>query len=291
MAEFRVVLEAIEAVATDQARVFEGKPDAEEHFFKAFLTVVLKALTSLIKSVLTKEEFREMVGRVPGLLARVLFNNLGNVELHDSLKCIFDHKSRLYQNHFQSAENAILTQSSALREALSEEERSWREALKEGSQIEALKVDPDLQCKCWATCIVQSVSKDKVRVKFVEESKTCDRNIELWGPEIAPCGERSKADDEFRANLAIGQRVDCFDGTRLWYAATISAREVREFQKESLKHVHIAFRVPHPDGDRTDNAGNKYFGWPEEFDEWIPERSSRIAPYKTYTTESLENQT
>lgn len=115
--------------------------------------------------------------------------------------------------------------------------------------------------------------------------------MDLWGPEIAPCGERSKADDDFRNSLAVGDRVDCFDGTGLWYAATILAREVKEFQGEQLQQVLIAFRVLHPEGDSTDKAGNKYFGWEECFDEWMTERSSRIAPYQKHTTESLENQT
>ena len=49
--------------------------------------------------------------------------------------------------------------------------------------------------------------------------------------------------------------------------------------------------MPHPNGDKTDKQGNKYFGWEEEFDEWMPERSARIAPYQKYTTDSLEHQT
>ena len=166
--------------------------------------MVLKALTGLIKSALNKEEFRAMIASLPPLLARLLYNNIDNMELHDSLACVFDHKSRIYQNHFQSTENAILTQSAAAKESLSDEERTWRESLKEGSQIEAIKIDPALQCKCWATCVVQSISANKVRVKFLEESKTCDRDVEMWGPELAPCGERSKEDDDFRTNLAIG---------------------------------------------------------------------------------------
>ncbi len=66
---------------------------------------------------------------------------------------------------------------------------------------------------------------------------------------------------------------------------------MKEFQGEQLKQVQIAFRVPHPDGDKTDKAGNKYFGWEEYYDEWMTERSARIAPYQKHTTDSLENQT
>lgn len=289
--ELRAVLDTIEAVNKDQAQLFEDKPDVARFFFKDFLSGLTKPLAQNVKVTLAKEEFRLMLGTVPPLLARLLFNNLDNSQAHESLEPIFDHKSRLYQYHYQSTENSILTQSQAAKESLSDEERSWRESLKEGSQLEAIKIDPGLKCKCWATCTVQSVSKGKVRIKFIEESKTCDRDVDLWGPEIAPCGERSKEDDDFRTNMAIGQRVDCFDGTGLWYAATILAREVKEYQGEQLKQVQIAFRVPHPDGDKTDKAGNKYFGWEEYYDEWMTERSARIAPYQKHTTETLENQT
>ena len=156
--ELRKVLETVDAVTKNQAQLFEGKPDAEAYFFKAFLSGLTKALATLTKITLTKEEFRLMLGTVPPLLARLLFNNLENVDAHESLNCIFDHKSRLYQYHYLSSENAILTQGQAAKENLSDEDRSWRESLREGSQLEAIKIDPGLKCKCWATCIVQSVS-------------------------------------------------------------------------------------------------------------------------------------
>ena len=174
---------------------------------------------------------------------------------------------------------------------MTDEEKEWRESLKVGDQSEAIKIDPGLKCKCWSLATIMSIQNQKLRIKFKEDSKTCDRDVELWGPEIAPCGERSKEDEDFRASITVGMRVDCFDGTGYWYAAIISKREVREFQGEKLDHVEIAFRVPHPNGDKTDKQGNKYFGWEEEFDEWMPERSARIAPYQKYTTDALENQT
>jgi len=41
--------------------------------------------------------------------------------------------------------------------------------------------------------------------------------------------------------------------------------------------VHIAFRVNHPEGDKTDPEGNCYFGWDDKFDEWVPRYSARLA--------------
>lgn len=40
--------------------------------------------------------------------------------------------------------------------------------------------------------------------------------------------------------------------------------------------VHIAFRLNHPDGDKTDSQGNKFFGWEEAWDEWLPLYSARV---------------
>jgi len=246
----------------------------------------------MIKINLNKEEFKALLPKVPRLLARLLYDNVDNLELLDGMKAIFDHNSRLYQHHHLSPENSILTQSPAAHEHLTEEERAWRASLKEGSELEAIKIDPELKCKCWARCIVTSVaSKAKLRIKFPEESKTCDRDVDLWGPEIAPRGERSQEDDEFRKGLVVGSRVDCYDGTKFWYASSIRAREVRDFQGESLMHAQIAFRVPHPDGDKVDKEGTRYMGWEECYDEWMTERSARLAPYQKHTTEALENQT
>lgn len=118
-----------------------------------------------------------------------------------------------------------------------------------------------------------------MRIGFPGDSKMCDRDVEIYGPEIAKPGERSQRDSEFRKNLTVGERIDCFDGTGFWYASMIMDKKVRPFQGEQLDHVEVAFRVPHPNGDKTDKNGNKYFGWEEVYDEWMPECSARIAPY------------
>jgi hypothetical protein len=51
--------------------------------------------------------------------------------------------------------------------------------------------------------------------------------------------------------------------------------------------VYVAFRVHHPEGDKTDELGVRFFGWDEKFDEWLPLSSARIAKYQTYTDDQL----
>jgi hypothetical protein len=38
----------------------------------------------------------------------------------------------------------------------------------------------------------------------------------------------------------------------------------------------IGFRTFDPEGNKEDNEGNRYFGWSETFDEWIPAYSPRL---------------
>ena len=193
----------------------------EKFFFKEWLEGVTKPLTTLIKIQLNNDEFRVLIGSIPPLLAEILYNNINDKDVFSALGSVFEAKARIYQYHYLSSENAILTQSQAARENLTEEERTWRESLKQGDTIEAIKIDSGLKCKCWSLCNITSIVNQKLRIKFPGDSKREDRDVDLWGPEIAPCSERSKEDEEFRANLTVGQRVDCFDGTGFWYAAII----------------------------------------------------------------------
>jgi hypothetical protein len=193
----------------------------EKFFFKEWLEGVTKPLTTLIKITLNTDEFRVLLGAIPPLMAEILYNNINNKDVFSALGSVFEHKARIYQYHYLSSENAILTQSQAARENLTDEERTWRESLKQGDTIEAIKIDPGLKCKCWSVCNITSIQNQKLRIKFPGDSKTNDRDVDLWGPEIAPCGERSKEDEDFRTNMTVGERVDCFDGTGFWYAAII----------------------------------------------------------------------
>lgn len=63
----------------------------------------------MIKINLNKEEFKALLPKVPRLLARLLYDNVDNLELLDGMKAIFDHKSRIYKHHHLSPENSILT--------------------------------------------------------------------------------------------------------------------------------------------------------------------------------------
>jgi len=81
------------------------------------------------------------------LLSSILVKNIDNAELFDSMRWIFDHKCRLYQHHCLSEENAILIDNS--HSQMPDDERSWRESLKVGDLVDAVKIDPEQKVKCW----------------------------------------------------------------------------------------------------------------------------------------------
>ena len=107
---------------------------------------------------------------------------------------------------------------------------------------------------------------------------------------MAQFNTKTEGDVEFREALKLNDRIDCFDSTYVWFACTVLEVEDREFQKEMIPMAKVAFRVTHPDGDSTDKDGNKYFGWQENFDEWIPLFSARITKYQTHTGDDLRHQ-
>jgi hypothetical protein len=55
--------------------------------------------------------------------------------------------------------------------------------------------------------------------------------------------------------------------------------------------VYIAFRIYHPDGDKQDKNGLKFYGWDEFYDEWFPLYSSRLAKFNTHTAEGVDHMT
>ena len=109
--ELQNIIDTLSAVAKHQEVVFKDKADLETFFFKEWLEGVLKTLATLIKISLNKDEFRVMIPQIPPLVAEILYNNIDKKDVHEAVACIFDFKSRLYQYHYLSSENAILTQS------------------------------------------------------------------------------------------------------------------------------------------------------------------------------------
>lgn len=158
--------------------------------------------------------------------------------------------------------------------------------------LDAIKVDPEQKVWSWSEgCVKSKVDGDKLRISFENDSHHSERELGIFSPEIAGHKTLSREGVEWRKALKANNRVDCFDSTGTWYACTILGLKTREYQGATIDMVHIAFRVGHPEGDKADAEGHRFFGWDDKFDEWMPRSSARIQEYGSRSDETFQNQT
>lgn len=104
-------------------------------------------------------------------------------------------------------------------------------------------------------------------------------------------GSKSADDFKWRSSLKAGDNIDCWDTTGFWYASTVLQIQQREYQGTKLEMAYIGYRVNHPDGDKTDDDGNKFFGWEDKYDDWVPVFSACLHPYNSHTDGTFKDQT
>ena len=164
---------------------------------------------------------------------------------------------------------------------LSEEDREWRLSLKEGSLIDAIKIEKDYNLKCWAKAKILEVKGDGsyFLVDFENEPAKSARELTRYSLEIARYEQMSK-DDEWRNNLKVSDLIDAFDSTKIWYASTIVATNTIVSDDRQIPQVKVGFRIYHPEGNKEEeNTKQKFFGWSEKFDEWINNYNPRIQKF------------
>jgi hypothetical protein len=122
-----------------------------EFFYKDVIDGLCTPLSTSVKTKFTKPEFADLIRQLPHLLAEILAKNLDNAELLDSIKSFFDVKSKLFQNHELSEENAIL---SLTTDHLTDDEKSWRTITEVGTKLDAVKIDPENKIKCWSQATI-----------------------------------------------------------------------------------------------------------------------------------------
>ena len=116
---------------------------------------------------------------------------------------------------------------------LSPEEKEWRLSLKEGSKLDAVKIEKEYTLKQWSKGVIVNMSEkfNFFGVEFENEnsSKTF-RDFTLYSPEIARYDTKSKG-DAWRLLLKPGDIVDAYDTTKVWYSSTVLEKEVREMEE------------------------------------------------------------
>ena len=122
-------------------------------------------------------------------------------------------------------------------------------------EIDAAKVEPLLECRCWARAkIVKKITDTEsdlthVELSFIEDSPIYDRRVSVNSKDLSNPSEGKSSESDFRAQLKVGDRIDCYDSTKFWYASTIIGLETRYNRGLNLPMVYVAFRVEHEKGD------------------------------------------
>lgn len=179
----------------------------------------VKTLALSIKIAAKDQKFLGLVKQIPEALAHILVNNMGDAELWDGVAKFFDHKNRIFTYHFLTEENAILQQNSA--ELFPADEKAWREGLKAGDELDAIKLDLDGKKQMWSKATVKERKNDNVVVSFFKDWVTSERELNIYSMNIAQLNSKSEEEFEWRQNLKAGELFDCWDSTGAWYACTV----------------------------------------------------------------------
>ena len=75
----------------------EEEPKLREYFFDEFMGIFSDSLVRHCKADLKNQGFKDLLAKLPPLLAKLLASNAADADLVDGMKCIFDHKAKLYQ--------------------------------------------------------------------------------------------------------------------------------------------------------------------------------------------------
>jgi hypothetical protein len=106
-------------------KAFEGKEAVATYFFEQFTPQVVRAVVQNIRAKLNSKKFEAMLLQLPPVVAKILYDHCDNLELWSGLRCLFDPKSRVYQFHHLSEENAVLLETCSA--SFTDEERKWRD--------------------------------------------------------------------------------------------------------------------------------------------------------------------
>jgi hypothetical protein len=94
------------------------------------------------------------------------------------------------------------------------------------------------------------------------------KNFKLSDWKIAPVGSYTD-DNDWRLEIKVGDLIDCMDDEKDWYKSTVNgARVTTNPDGEQVPEIYVAFRTYDDEGSKTDEEGNKYYGWSERYDAW-----------------------
>jgi len=114
----------------------------------------------------------------------------------------------------------------------------------------------------------------KFNVKYYRDVGVGSKILRADSPNIAPFDSKTQG-DEWRYNLAVGDRIDVFDYLQQWTTATVIKKDQMDDPNKQLYQLVVGFRLYSSDGDLEDEMG-KYFGKGKAFDLHLPVYSLRV---------------
>ena len=100
--------------------------------------------------------------------------------------------------------------------------QTWRREIEVGGKLD-VQVTTETKMKGWMLGTVTKIIGDIFQIEFLDSSIEYDKNVDRWSTSIAPAGQKTAEDYEWRnTNLrgCVDYEIDAYDGTN-WFAATI----------------------------------------------------------------------
>ena len=100
--------------------------------------------------------------------------------------------------------------------------QTWRREIEVGKQLD-VQVLTDTKIKGWMLGTVKEIFGDVIQVEFPDSLTEYDKNVDRWSTSIAPAGQKTAEDWEWRCQSlrkCVDYEVDAFDGNT-WLVATI----------------------------------------------------------------------
>lgn len=141
--------------------------------------------------------------------------------------------------------------------------------------VDAIIEEPGNKCSGWSQARIASADGDILKLEFIYDTKSVDKNYDRWSVEIAEFETKTKELWEWKKTLVNGSTVDAHDKT-VWNKATIFEIKEQTFGPERIvKMGFVGFRIYQEGGTKNDERG-AFEGWSHRFDEWISVFSPKI---------------
>jgi len=290
----------VPVIDSNQQQVIDDKPlDVKLDFY----VNVLGAISTKMLSEYTIQKL-PYIGEIECffkiIVSKFLCRDPKCKELMHVAASIFDYNQVLHQHCYpnlaRNQEYMIANYSLSMHNQRVLAEKQWRlEQLQPGDVVDAVKrvSVKDLSLASWSRATVHEVNRVpitdqddpfnsmSVEVIFEKDREGLKTRFELGDWRFAPAGTYSH-DFEWRYALKEGDNLDCMDDEKDWYKSTVmGTRTNKNIYGEEVREIYVAFRTYDDEGSKTDDQGNRFFGWSERYDAWYGVTDAQVQRFDT----------